>query len=294
MKRLVLWGVVLLLSLPIAAHAQVVPIPTDAIAGQPIREENLIGEKEYKDDSIHVKLVDYIHENIPCTIAYVTIEDPSQLRTAMSSDKPDDHRYVRGYLMAKKANAIVAINGDFFKYTHTGYTVRQGKIIRELPDGNHDVLLIDDAAQFTVLRNADMPAIETYLLQLPKERKLVNSFNFGPLLVENGQAQPITIEMYQPNARHQRVAIVQISAKEYALVHCMGAVKNKKNGLTLEEFADFIAKTIPDCQIAYNLDGGGSAHMLFMTKRLNANDGLRDISDIVYFASAYQSDEAVQ
>lgn len=58
-------------------------------------------------------------------------------------------------------------------------------------------------------------------------------------------------------------------------------------GMNLQEFADLIAYLFPDCQIAYNLDGGGSTNVVVDGKRIHTTPGHRDISDIIYFASAY-------
>ncbi len=290
MKRIIAGCLLAAMLLSQSALAAIVPIPEAATEGYPYLAEGRLSEAEYQDESIHVTVEVYQYKRTKCTVAYVTIQDPSQLRTAMSSDRYDDHRYVKTLVMAKKANAVVAIDGDFFKYNTFGYTVRQGNLYRERPDGVHDVLFIDDLSQLSVVREATQESIQAFLDAMPSERHIVNTFNFGPLLVENGQALPITIKQYEPNAKHQRVAIVQRGEKEYALVHCFGAVKIKDSGLTMEEFASFIAETIPDCKIAYNLDGGGSAHMAFLDRLQNSNDSWRAISDIVYFASAYQPD----
>ena len=286
MKRLFAFCLFMIVLLSQGALADIVPIPDSATEGYPYSEEARVAPLEYLDESIHVRIEQMKHKKIICTIAYVTIADPSQLRTAMSSDRYDDHRYVKTLVMAKKANAVVAVNGDFFKYNTFGYTVRQGNVYRQRPDGIHDILLIDDLGDFFVLRAATEEMVQTFLDALPSERRIMNTFNFGPLLVENGQALPITIKLYAPDATNQRVALVQTGEKEYAMVHCTGDVQVKGSGLTMDEFAEFIADTIPEAKIAYNLDGGGSAHMAFMGKLMNSNNQWRSISDIVYFATA--------
>ena len=57
-------------------------------------------------------------------------------------------------------------------------------------------------------------------------------------------------------------------------------------GINLQELADFIPEILPDCKVAYNLDGGGSAHLLINGKMINQTANSRPISDIIYFASA--------
>ena len=57
-------------------------------------------------------------------------------------------------------------------------------------------------------------------------------------------------------------------------------------GLTLEEFANLIAEKVPDAKIAYNFDGGGSTNLIMNNKKICKTPGLREITDIIYFASA--------
>ena len=38
--------------------------------------------------------------------------------------------------------------------------------------------------------------------------------------------------------------------------------------------------------VAYNFDGGGSTYLNMKNKRICKTDGKRDITDIIYFASA--------
>ena len=57
-----------------------------------------------------------------------------------------------------------------------------------------------------------------------------------------------------------------------------------EKGMTLQELQQVFVEQ--GCQIAYNLDGGGSTSLVFNGERLNRSSGSRerDVSDIVYFA----------
>ena len=57
-------------------------------------------------------------------------------------------------------------------------------------------------------------------------------------------------------------------------------------GINCTELANFIAKTYPDCKVAYNLDGGGSSRLFMGQKRVNKANGRREIYGMIYFASA--------
>ena len=47
----------------------------------------------------------------------------------------------------------------------------------------------------------------------------------------------------------------------------------------------------PDCKVAYNLDGGGSTHLIINGKKIHQTPNARPISDIIYFASAQVPEE---
>ena len=87
-------------------------------------------------------------------IIRVKIKDPSQIRTAMSKDTYTGSERVEAEVMAKAKNAVLAINGDFFKYHQTwGYVVRQGVFYRDKTDSKYkiDMLAIDSQGDFHIV-----------------------------------------------------------------------------------------------------------------------------------------------
>ncbi len=66
-------------------------------------------------------------------------------------------------------------------------------------------------------------------------------------------------------------------------------------GLTMDKFAECLMEideklTDYTIQVAYNLDGGSSSTLVFKNEKVNAptNPKKRYLSDIIYFASAWQ------
>ena len=81
-----------------------------------------------------------------------------------------------------------------------------------------------------------------------------------------------------------RMAIGQAGPLHYKVFTSVGNY-NHKTGLKLSELAEFIASQ--DVQIAYNLDGGDSARLIFNGKQVNPKTGdPRGLWDMIYFASA--------
>jgi len=255
-------------------------------------EEGFLSANEYKDDTIHVTWEEQTYNKQLCHIIRIKIADPSQIRTCMSRDRYEDRAYVKAETMAEHVNAIAAVNGDFFKYYYDfGYVVRQGVEYRKACDGTRDVLLIDDMGDFHYVLMARNESLDAFLAnEFPKDRKVINSFTFGPVLVIDGKPFTETItDLYQSRYKMQRAAIVQLDTLEYAIVEVDGK-SDASYGMKMVDFGAYIAELFPDCKLAFNLDGGGSTNVIFNNKRIHRNPDLRKISDILYFASAHDAE----
>ena len=269
-----------------AAQAEIQTLPIDQSGGYPTSKDNLVGEEEYQDESIHVTTTRLNYQNTNCFVVRVKIANATQLRTAMTRDEYGADEYVSAQLMSKKKNAVLSLNGDFFKYNDSGYLVRQGQLYRDQPNGKLDVLLIDENADFYSVPTATTESVQTMVNGLEANgHKVINSFNFGPTLVENGQLCEFDNSLYQGRYKMMRVAIGQLAPLEYAVYFCYGT-SDSKTGLSLANFAKMILEATPDVKIAYNLDGGGSTHVFLLQRQLHLNHSGRDICDLLYFASA--------
>ena len=236
-------------------------------------------------------------------VVRIKIQDASQLRTAVSKDTYSGRGQAEGLAIAKSKNAVVAMNGDFFKYENdVGYVVRQGEFIRDATDTSRkkkgipicfDMLLVDSEGDFHVIPHAKTAEIEAFVENTltPEGRTILDTFNLGPALVLNGEKQDIAASQaaqqgdYQWSYPQQRIALVQTGHLEYAIVEVYGKTDGTA-GLTLDEFADLIVEKCPEAIVAYNFDGGGSTNLIMNDKRICKTPGLREITDIIYFASA--------
>ncbi|MDO4484918.1 MAG: phosphodiester glycosidase family protein [Clostridia bacterium] len=285
---LMLCCIALTVSSPAIAEEKTYQLGIDQlIPGNPTIPSGWTDAENYSDPTITVTTEHMVVKKLPCSIVRIKIADPSQIRTAMSHDDYSKTGYVKALALSKHVNAVAAVNGDFFKYYDFGYLVRQGVLYRDAPNGKRDVLFIDDQGDFYAVRNAKSEDIQDFLTStFPKDRTVINTFTLGPVLVENGEVQEITTREFQHCYKMQRVAIVQLGHLEYAIVECDGKA-DASYGMTMTDFAAFIKELFPDCLLAYNLDGGGSTNVIVGEKRIHKNPNTRQISDILYFASAY-------
>ena len=198
-----------------------------------------------------------------------------------------------GSNLAKRVNAVIAINGDFCggEDRTMGAIIRQGELLRLKCDAKFDLLMIDRAGDFTILPNAtndDVTAIQD---------QAVNLFTFGPGLVIDGIPQygrrSSLIGSHRPA---QRMAIAQTGELEYLLITSEGPEDPGSVGLTLDQFVDLVS-SFPDAKNAYNLDGGSSSTMVFRKngknwEKINApnNGKIRPLKDIIFFADAWENE----
>lgn len=262
------------------------PITLDPLTPAP--EEYFISDREYKDETLHVLIEERRYLDANACVAWVTIADPSQLRTALSSTKANllgsSPRMRTTTDIAKRAGgAVVAINGDWFcaENRSAGYIVRMGEVLREKDTSARDSLLIDDAGNFHLLVS---PTKEDRMA-ITDQYNIVNALSFGPAMIIDGQ--PVEIRNDYPFESRwdaPRTAIGQVDELSYVMIVVEGRLKDTP-GMTLWELRDFMLEL--GCKQAFALDGGGTATMSFHFKTVNRtlNHRERSLSDIIYFAS---------
>lgn len=256
------------------------PLPIDDSPSPVAKAENYLPDAAgYEDESLSVKIETTRLYDTNIMIARVKVAHPSQIRTAMTA-RYGTKTTTHPHKLAKRVNAIFAINGDFFNYHSQGYLVRQGQLYRDRTNATYDVLIIDDKGDFHILVDPTEEATHGF------EGTIINSFNFGPALVVNGEIVETTkvINVGLQKAT-QRMAIGQVGPLEYICVATEGPENEGSVGLTIPQIAQLM-KDLGATQ-AYNLDGGSSSAMVLGGEKINALSSrkLRPICDILYFAT---------
>ena len=273
-----LWGVCL------AEHAEY-SLPLDFSGGYKPKAENYT-KNSYQDESLSVKMEVRDIDGVRYDIAWIKVKSPTQLRTAIAG-APNEVVAEKPGKMARRVNAVVAINGDFYTQRKDGLIYRQGVAFRYALNPEKDVLVIDDLGDLHVFLNGENQAAELVAF-LQSGRTIVNAFTFGPAIVKDGVAlkMPATYKTrFDSDVRAPRTVIAQIGPLEYVFVEAEGRVKHSK-GVTTDQMGEFMATL--GVQTAYCLDGGNSSIMLFNGRYFDANysESERGQSDIIYVATA--------
>ena len=263
-------------------------LPIDFSGGMPLKEEFFTGTWSYEDPTISVSIVQkrYSGPHYDCDywVADIKIADASQLRTMAANGFDDFVTEEYGAVIARRVNAVLAIDGDYFTYTTEGFILRQGEVFLNVLKGRRDILLVDEDGDFHIIRYAARDDAVTEI----GGKKIINAFYFGPALIMDGAIvwdMDLRADMMAEEGR-QRMCIAQVGPLEYKCICCAGPARGS-GGMTMIEFARAVAKE--GVQTAYNLDGGDSCMMIFNGEKINdvGNKSMRKITDIVYFASAY-------
>jgi len=278
MKKL-LWALCLvLLMIPCLALAEMA-LPVDETPGY-VPNPEAFTETGYEDESISVKMEIIEKDGVQFHVAHVTIQHPSQLRTALAgkygttkTNKPSN--------IANKNNAVVAMNGDYYSKRDYGLVIRQGTFYRKKASKVLDFLAIDENGDFHILPKTDAAQLK----ELMAEHTIVNGFTFGPALVIDGAVQEMP-EKYEFNIHRKepRSAIGQVGKLSYVLVVADGRT-DASEGVKCADLAVFMKEDM-QCTQAFALDGGGTATLVYNGEIYNhPKGGERSSSDIIYFAT---------
>ena len=291
MKRLIAMLAALLLAVSSASAAwmetEVIhyALPVDFSPGMPVNPDNYVSETVYQDPSLTVVISSDFYNGVRYWIADIEIADASQLRTA-AAESFDSKGAETGTVLARRMNAVIAVDGDYYCYTSdTPVTIRQGVVFRNKlkKKPGQDVLLIDEEGDFHGIEDAKEGDVGEEI----DGRKVINGFHFGPLLVNNGKIRRNKTNSHMKSDQPcQRVAIAQTGHLKYRII-VTGPNARGSRAFRFEDWRRFVAD-MPDVQVAYNLDGGDSAVMIFNGQKINdpENTNERPLADIIYFASA--------
>lgn len=177
--------------------------------------------------------------------------------------------------MNEETDALISISGDFLTYQKGGFLMRNGVTYMETTNNVTICALFQDGTMETY-------DAKGYTIEDIKSRGAVQVWSFGPVLLdENGQVR----EKYQmPSAVSQtnpRSAIGYYEPGHYCFVVVDGRQSGYSKGMSIPELAAVFEEL--GCTKAYNLDGGGSAVMVFNQQRYSkqSNGGDRKLGDIL-------------
>ena len=243
----------------------------------------------YCDDSLLVITWKEGINGAACSFAEIKMAHGSQLRRALAGNSYGSSVQLKASDMAKAANAVAAINGDFYDYRKLGITAWQRQVYRVVP-GKVESAFFTASGDMLFSHLGEL-AGEGEAQKFVDDNDVIFAVAFGPILVENGELKHIdSYPIGEVDNQYSRSVIAQKDKLHYLLL-TMGQEGNFVRRGTINDTAKVIyAKGV---QSAYALDGGQTSTLVFNGTPYNRVDwdAERTMSDIIYFATAIPGEE---
>ena len=253
----------------------------------------------YCDDTILTICWKEVIDGFTCSCCEVKIADASQFRRKITDDTFGSPVRLYATALAKATNAVVAMNADFYMFRDFGIMAYQRQLYRmdtSVYTGMYrkynciDTAFIDENGDFKFfhrLEESNWDDMQRFI----DDNHLLFSISFGPVLIEDGVLQ--TCDWYpagEINTGYSRAGIGQLDKLHYfymSLNHSPEAAAR----WTVNQFGQHMFER--GLHTAYCLDGGQTSEIVFQGKPYNYIDfgAEREVSDIIYFASAIPESE---
>lgn len=245
----------------------------------------------YLDDTIFAVTWKQSVRNCTYTFSEVRIAHPSQFRRFLSNGQ-----YGSGVLhttseMATSVNAVVASSGDYYSYRNGCVVINNGVVHNTKDIKTMDICYIDEEGDLLFTRRGEL-ASEEELKQFAADNHVRFSLCFGPIMLEDGKiCVPLQYNLGEINDFYPRAVLGQLDKLHYVLV--TANMEDPDYGKpTVSIFAEELLNLgIPT---AYALDGGQTATIVMNDQVINtvSYSSEREISDIIYFATAIPSQQS--
>lgn len=261
------------------------PLSALCAADEPL-EKTTVSLPGYSSNTLTIQISEnhwtYAKHTLAFFIVHATLSQPEQLRTAFARDTFHKSYTEDTLSIAERNSAVLAVNGDYYNHdTKAGVVLRNGELYRNLRC-SRDLLWIDaSGAMHAILKSEREGEMGESLLA----QGAVQAFEFGPALIRDGQALTLPESYFismSEDIREPRTAIGWVDALHYVFVVADGRRSGwSDKGMTLTELQSVLLEE--GCQVAYNLDGGGSTTLYLDGAIVNQPSGgsQRKVSDII-------------
>ena len=229
----------------------------------------------YKSSTLNIDLKRKSTHGIPYWVAVVQTANASQLKSALSYGTYGGARQTTSSAVSSNGG-VIGINGSAFSYqtgkpSPLGMCIKNGVIYGNYHTSYSVMAVKNDGTIYT----PKMGLLGDVLLKAGVK----DTYNFGPVLIKNGKAQPAWAETakYYP-----RTAVGMVKPGKYVLLVTDTGTYSGLNHWDLVNIFNSYG-----CQYAYNLDGGGSVTMYYNGKVMNRliNNYERPCGDFLYFTN---------
>jgi len=226
------------------------------------------------------------NDRITYYVADVVLSDATSLRSAFAENAFGTNIVEFTSDIARDNGAVFAVNGDYYGFRDTGIMIRNGIPFRD--EGTRTGLAIYRDGTMAIYDETQTTADDLVAAGV------WNTLSFGPALLDGGDVvdriEHVEVDGYlgkrSIQGQQPRTGVGMIEAGHFVFVVVDGRSPGYSEGMSMTEFAELFSSL--GCEVAYNLDGGGSATMYFNGSVVNDPLGRGDergTSDILYIGS---------
>lgn len=218
----------------------------------------------------------------------VKIGDASQFRRKLAGDTYGASMHFYCTELTRQSGGVAGLNADYYAFRNLGVTCYEGTVYR--CDNSLDTLFIDDHGDFIFL-NRGFSMTKDEVQQFVDDNHIQFSLAFGPIIIRDGVLEPCTgYPIGQPLEVYSRAGIGQLDSLHYLYVNA-----EHHGEAARPTYVNTFAQVMYDHGVVqgYNMDGGQTGELVFNNKIYNLIDfnNERDVSDIIYFATAFPGGE---
>ena len=253
----------------------------------------------YYDETILTIIWKELIDGNTVTCCEVKVADASQFRRKLVDDTFGSPRKLFATSIAASVNAVVAMNADFYMFRDFGIVAYDRELYRFSEDtytGSYkkynctDTMFVNSQGDFVFwhrLQEATPEQMKAFI----RDNDLLFSIAFGPVLVENGELQ--YCDWYPAGEIDRGYSRAGIGQKDHLHYFYMSLnhSNEKQARWTVNQFGERMYER--GLQQAYCLDGGQTSEIVWRGSPFNYIDfgGEREVSDIIYFATAIPETE---
>lgn len=247
----------------------------------------------YATPTLSIQIHRVVEEDVPRVyyVAEILCSPEDPLRTVITAGNRPGRALKNPLNMAVENQAVFAITDDFSGYRiqrdqRVGIVIREGTVLGSKTYNSEKYRGWPNLDTLAVFDDGRMKASisDAYTAEEFLEMGATNVFAFGPMLVSDGAIPEFVLdEDYYPYSE-PRLAIGMIEPYHY-IVLCVEGRKDSSRGARPSWMAEKMLEL--GCTEALNLDGGGTAVMMFMGEVLNRSaKNMRSVNSLIVFGQS--------
>ena len=236
------------------------------------------GAFEYHSDTlgIEIRRVERTSPPMVYYIAHIYEREIDSYRAGFGSARQNGRDTADACTMARRYRAVLGLTGDNLLHSdyNRGLMIRDGRVFRAMTQ--QSALALTDDFSMRIYDANDVAMLNEI------EEGTRDTFAFGPPLIVDGVIRTDVNESRVARI-NPRAGLGVVEPGHFVAIIVDGRLSRFSHGVLLTDFAQMFYDE--GCVMAYNLDGGASATMVFMGEYINirAENHYRSIPDQLFW-----------